>query len=491
MSMETLPLLPVDYLAIEIVFNLLSLCRRSKTITHNTLIRLIKKRKLQSVNEKLQALASRIPRLSFWIRLNQAASLISGGPSLFPTLVAEDWLTWNYAGQMRHLVEAWVNVPRNKNYQHIRAKIILDLVQERCLTKTQLQEITGLQALGICQGQQLTKVGKMLLTHSGENCFTPIPSQKWELRENNLIVPFPPDWELRWHLERFLEPVNGIYPLNKNSLRLAAQQSVKNQDPDLVSILGRGLNHKPPRKLIEDLQNQPIIQVIPGPVLEFTHPEELKRLRKSPGMRKKTNHLLSPRHVAIEPQQAGQVIQKLCNMGLITGNSWEENILSSNSTDCCPHDPVIARQYSKAERIYLLSLVLLVKEIRGASSLPPALIPTLAVGLNVSERQSAIRHAQKILGQLVPAPEWHPDDEDSAIVPKDLVLALQTAIDNENTIDILYQASGHHAPELRRISPLMIEERNGRYYVIAYCHLRRANRTFRLDRLELANTDQT
>lgn len=54
-------------------------------------------------------------------------------------------------------------------------------------------------------------------------------------------------------------------------------------------------------------------------------------------------------------------------------------------------------------------------------------------------------------------------------------------------LDILYRMPGYPA-EHRRITPLLIENRGEHTYVIAYCQTRRAQRTFRLDRMEVAGT---
>jgi predicted DNA-binding transcriptional regulator YafY len=57
----------------------------------------------------------------------------------------------------------------------------------------------------------------------------------------------------------------------------------------------------------------------------------------------------------------------------------------------------------------------------------------------------------------------------------------------QQALDILYRAPGFPA-EQRRITPLSIEQRGERTYVIAYCQTRRAQRTFRLDRMEIPGT---
>jgi hypothetical protein len=57
----------------------------------------------------------------------------------------------------------------------------------------------------------------------------------------------------------------------------------------------------------------------------------------------------------------------------------------------------------------------------------------------------------------------------------------------QQALDILYRAPGFPA-EQRRITPLSLEQRGEHTYVIAYCQTRRAQRTFRLDRIEIPGT---
>lgn len=57
----------------------------------------------------------------------------------------------------------------------------------------------------------------------------------------------------------------------------------------------------------------------------------------------------------------------------------------------------------------------------------------------------------------------------------------------EQALDVLYRAPGYPT-EKRRITPMFVEERGGHTYVIAYCQTRRAQRNFRLDRMEIPGT---
>jgi hypothetical protein len=64
---------------------------------------------------------------------------------------------------------------------------------------------------------------------------------------------------------------------------------------------------------------------------------------------------------------------------------------------------------------------------------------------------------------------------------------LQKYLSLQQAIDILYRAPGYPA-EQRRITPLSIEQRGEHTYVVAFCQSRRAQRLFRLDRMEIPGT---
>jgi len=70
-------------------------------------------------------------------------------------------------------------------------------------------------------------------------------------------------------------------------------------------------------------------------------------------------------------------------------------------------------------------------------------------------------------------------------VPKLAVLEKNLRL--QQAVDLMYRAPGY-AAEKRRITPLSIEQRGEETYVIAYCQTRRAQRIFRLDRMEIPGT---
>jgi predicted DNA-binding transcriptional regulator YafY len=120
---------------------------------------------------------------------------------------------------------------------------------------------------------------------------------------------------------------------------------------------------------------------------------------------------------------------------------------------------------------------------------PPGLAARLRAGLDPALRESAARRAARALERIYPRPAWEREEEPPPAPPRALRRALQESIEREADILVRYQAAGRPAPEVRRLSPLLLEERGSRWYLLAYCHLRRANRLFRVDRLELLEAD--
>jgi len=64
---------------------------------------------------------------------------------------------------------------------------------------------------------------------------------------------------------------------------------------------------------------------------------------------------------------------------------------------------------------------------------------------------------------------------------------LEKYLQLQQALDVLYRAPGYPA-EPRRITPLLIEQRGKQTYITAFCQTRRAQRLFRLDRMEIPGT---
>jgi hypothetical protein len=112
----------------------------------------------------------------------------------------------------------------------------------------------------------------------------------------------------------------------------------------------------------------------------------------------------------------------------------------------------------------------------------PALLRLLArwgVQLSSPQEQSATKRKRT---HFYRTPTPKPKDK---AVP--VLQLLEKHLELQQALDILYHAPGYQV-EKRRITPIIIEKRGEHTYVSAYYQTRRANRTFRLDRMEILGT---
>jgi predicted DNA-binding transcriptional regulator YafY len=60
---------------------------------------------------------------------------------------------------------------------------------------------------------------------------------------------------------------------------------------------------------------------------------------------------------------------------------------------------------------------------------------------------------------------------------------LRSAIHEQHRVSLLYHAMGKAEPARRKVDPYALVHRQGWWYVVGYCHLRQALRSFRIDRI--------
>ena len=458
------------YLIIELIFNLLCVCRHLAKPSSQALRRAMYQRGLYF------GTFDDLPRFSFWVRLCRNAALLDEAFPPRPTLYVSDWLALSIPNQFSDLLEAWQEAPTRPDLRGIRQQLPRLILEGSELSPTYRKELVGLQALGICESDGLTTFGYMFLNKRLDR----LPDEKakpWQFFNNELQVPYPPDWGLLWHLEAFLDPIDpGIYLLSEESQRLAVQRGALEKKPSLLQILERGLGESAPTDLVQRLKAQPLLRILPGTVLEFTSSEELKELRQARTMRRDLNHILSPRHVFLGVNQAPQIINRLHRRGLLAENDIQR-FCSQDGYE--PND----KTFTATERTYLFSLMLIADGLNISLAPPLGLLAKLTTGLGIKLRASAASKAKEMLDQLGPKPDWVPEEEPPPLPTQELVEKIERAIRKELPIDILYQAADRSMPEHRHLTPLLVEQRGLRFYLIAYCHKRRANRTFRLDRM--------
>lgn len=420
------------------------------------------------------------PRLSFWIKLGRAAGLLDDAPMPQPTLLAPLWFAEPLGVQLSDLLRAWHQLPSQPRQRDLRARLLDRLHAGATGKPVRLEpvyqrELVGLQAMGLYAKGQLTPIGRVLITRQLDQLNSPPPAS-WTITGSILVAPMPTDWSLLWELEAFLEPISpGRY--------LLPPAGPGNEGEKLIQILEDGLAAPLPEEIREQLSAPPAVRLLTGPVLEFDDPTMLAQLRELPKLRRDLHQLLSPRHIHLEANRAAQVMRRLQRFLPPPSTLHSDKWRVEGGGKLWAGDQTL----SSGERAYLLSLMLAAEKINLPLSPPLGLTAKLESGLPGHLRKAATRASE----HLAEAPSvGHGLMEDDTLPPPpapQLLETLERAIANAEAVEVLYHAPNRVAPEPRRLNPLLIEQRGLRHYLIAYCHTRRANRTFRIDRLLMAD----
>jgi hypothetical protein len=474
---------------LEIIFHLLNIYRKAEGVDSRRLRRLMKRRLVHP--EMLEMTAD----LDYWIKLCQSAGLLDIGGKPYPTLLAGYW--WGYPAfdQLDLLVKGWMGSVGADHRRKMRRVLLQRLRTGKELTSSEQKEASGLAPLGLIHDCQLTELGRSFLVEKKTVSDMASP-QSWQFQDDRVVVPYPPNWGLLWDLETYLDPMGpGEYSLAAADLQRAAQRGMlggnfhARQAKTLLSILELGFGNPIPSGLPDKFAAQPGLRVLSGLVLEASDPDLIQQLRSLRGLRPYLNQVLSPRHIHLSPWISPKLLGMLRQMG------WEvdQTMLDEMCQGRLLETPVTrgvneGKQYfTSAERAFILSLALFAAGFHAPYAPPPGLLRKLASGLAPNLMAAADEQANTLLEVLYPRPAWVPEITPPPLPEASLLDFFQGLIDREESIDILYQSSTKHTPEYRHISPLMLERRNERWYLTAYCHNRRGQRLFRLDRLKIVD----
>jgi hypothetical protein len=373
------------------------------------------------------------PRLSFWISVCKQAGLVSGEDKLIVTRQARAWLNKSPEEQAILLIAAWQNAPKNSGALRFRKKLFWKLKHDKFLTQKDLGALRGLEALGLYSNGRLTTWGRLFIKGDGDMP-TPKPAEPCHIANDHFIAPLASHTDLLWEIENYLRPSSpGAYPLlwRTQSRRAAnfplAKKSLRGiqSDPqELIALMERGLRAPLPGEIKARLLDQPSLRLIEGVVLELSHPSELQALRRNPNLRRHIERVLSPRHILVSAYNAPALLKILTRRGVHIEMNEEK-----------PEVPKKRTHFSRS---------------------PSRSLDTLPKYCEFGEGRGGTSKLELL----------------------DKYRQLQQAI------DILYRTPGYPA-EHRRITPLLIEQRGEFIYVSAFCQTRRAQLTFRLDRMEI------
>jgi hypothetical protein len=275
----------------------------------------------------------------------------------------------------------------------------------------------------------------------------------------------------------------GIYPLDEGALGLAAQRGALRRNPSLLELITQGTRQDPPSWLAERLASAPDVRVVWGPVLEFSSGQLLEAWRKNKWVRARLADVLSPRLAALDPWQADQTLRGLVRRGLLAETAGAGKISIGEPGAGAGEGKCI--RLTSGERSYLLSLLLVGEGLQAPP--PPGLFGKLVKEMEPALRSAAARKASAALACFSVPAGPAAGSEPPEPPPEELLELVRRLIARGEPLDILYQSTRQHRLEARHVTPILLEQRGARFYLIAYCHTRRAKRTFRLDRMRLVD----
>jgi len=118
--------------------------------------------------------------------------------------------------------------------------------------------------------------------------------------------------------------------------------------------------------------------------------------------------------------------------------------------------------------------------------LPAAVLDQIAANLAPETASDLHALAEELLARLQTAFDGYsgpPLDNPHPVNLADIQAPLAAAIAGEHSVELTYWTAWRGELTHRRVDPYRLETRGATTYLVAYCHLRRAERVFRLDRI--------
>jgi hypothetical protein len=203
--------------------------------------------------------------------------------------------------------------------------------------------------------------------------------------------------------------------------------------------------------------------------------KEPARLDHLLGQRRLGSHIgqqLSPRHALVSPRIIPSLRRQLAREGLA---------LQAPAAALPEDDTAVTRGMAWLGLRLLLGLG---KWLPLPLPKPYADLHRLAGGLDAAQLADLEQKAAALLAEIRNAlrgrDAYFPPEEP---VAAELVTAVRQALADGYLLAIAYQGLGELLPRYRTVQPLRLTERDGLYYLTAYCYLAEANRVFRLDRI--------
>jgi hypothetical protein len=236
-------------------------------------------------------------------------------------------------------------------------------------------------------------------------------------------------------------------------------------------------------------------------VLETADAELMGRLRSRKLVRRHLGEAISPTRAALNPAGLPALAETLRHLGLYVALPPAASDQPDLPAMCLPATylalsevpdtstprPQIRLEPAEAGMLWLAGLVYvgLGEHLALPAPLSPVVFDTLAGQLSAAQQQAARHLAQQALEAVAATlrgylglPAWQMPGDQADVLP-----LIEQALAARQDLLLTYFGAGREQPVVRRVTPYWLERRGGVPYLIAYCHLREAERVFRVDRI--------
>ncbi len=221
-------------------------------------------------------------------------------------------------------------------------------------------------------------------------------------------------------------------------------------------------------------------------VLEADTPERLSQVVARPTIRPFVRRTLGRRAVVVDFRQAPQLVTRLQRIDvplhvLVPGLALD--------ADGMPHPAGESSATQLSHSAYLLLAGLVYRQLSRFTGLPVmiprAVLAEIMAQLSPATAADVQALAEEVLNRVQQAFDGYSDPPLDNPFPqaRTVLPALQRAIEESTSITFRYWTAGRGELTHRTVDPYRIETRRGVAYLVAYCHTRRAERVFRIDRI--------
>ena len=218
-------------------------------------------------------------------------------------------------------------------------------------------------------------------------------------------------------------------------------------------------------------------------VLETTDAPLMGELRSRKLVRRHLGDALSPTRSVLNPAGLPALLQTLRTLGLYAGSHGDSDSDSDSDRDSDgDQDPSLSLSL-----LWMAGLV-----YRGLGAHVPLRVPLsadvmdgVAEQLTRAQREAAEHAAGQVLDQVKAALQGYlglPAGPARARIG-DVVPVIEAALAGGQDLVLTYWGAGREQAVVRRVTPYWVERRGEVPYLVAYCHLRDAERVFRVDRI--------